>query len=72
MELKPCPFCGSTVKVASQRLRSPHIPRTIYYIYCDGCLQEFFYSSVKEDKIITKWNRRIADNSSCEEQCEKN
>ena len=57
-ELKPCPFCGDLVEINFQRLRSPHIPRTVYFIYCATCLQEFFYSSVNKNKIIDKWNTR--------------
>ena len=56
-ELKPCPFCGGTVRV------NPVTDEMYirYYIRCTKCSARVEYSlteSFNEDKAVEVWNRR--------------
>lgn len=58
-ELKACPFDGGQAYLDCERLTSPNIPRTVYFITCRECEHSFFYASVNKEKIINKWNKRV-------------
>lgn len=61
-ELKPCPFCNSSVMLVSEPVIDGKASTAVnfyHYICCDtqGCSDVFFVSSNK-DRTISKWNTR--------------
>ena len=53
-ELKPCPFCGGTARMAKRG------EKVLPWVYCSDCLAETRdYDSVEE--AAEAWNRRVGD-----------
>ena len=57
--LKPCPLCGGKARIGCVSIGFIH-KRTGYYAKCELCRAS---SGVEldEDKVVEKWNRRVAD-----------
>lgn len=53
--LKPCPFCGETVKLHAPR---PNELNYSPYIRC-GCNAEIWGASIED--VIERWNRRVGE-----------
>ena len=63
--LKPCPFCGSTDIVITQK----HGFLSGGYAMCRGCYATT-RSSVYTDEAVANWNRRPYDGHKCSEWSE--
>jgi Lar family restriction alleviation protein len=55
-ELKPCPFCGSNVRVTKNE-------RGLVFITCPVCKMTlmFWYAEKDEQEAVRKWNGRAKD-----------
>ena len=61
-ELKPCPFCGSTVQSNCAMYISRMAEHPTYYIECsnESCIAAYFDEAAfsDEQELIEAWNRR--------------
>lgn len=54
-ELKPCPFCGSEVKIYSE---SVEVDRESYNFECCECNSNTYFDFCDREQAIESWNRR--------------
>lgn len=62
MELRPCPFCGSTMLTLMKCWDIPQDSSDHDAIICYGCLATFTQQELTcDDDLIEAWNRRASD-----------
>lgn len=58
-ELKPCPFCGGTVKIEEEWADAVSV---FYSFNCDSCGMYCVQNEcVPQNEAIEAWNRRVED-----------
>lgn len=56
--LKPCPFCGNTVKITQEDCYGYHLPDEEHIVCCDFCgLQFGFAKCLNKHEIVSAWNK---------------
>ena len=71
IKLRPCPFCGSDVRLVSTEesedgtvccLNTTDELNTAYsYIHCYGCDMDYFPDSDIAREVVEAWNRRAGN-----------
>ena len=55
-KLKPCPFCGSEVKIVPEQVDA----RTISYNFiCMECCSNTYFDYADREEAIESWNKRL-------------
>lgn len=60
LEVKPCPFCGSTSILIKQITRNDSPSKGHWYTHCEGCWAEgpFADGTLHRGDAVKQWNRR--------------